>query len=484
MQAYVVFKSIGLLLIIFSTTLFMPLLVSYLYQDNNEHLFWKSFLIILTIGSLLWLPFRNEKRQLCHRDGFVIVALFWMIIGTIGAVPFFLADTPAMSFTDAVFESVSGFTTTGATVLEGLDEMPPSILFYRQQLQWFGGMGVVVLALAVLPILGIGGMQLYRAEVPGPVKDSKLTPRIAETAKALWSIYLGITIVCAISYRLAGMSWFDAIGHSFSTVANGGYSTHDASFGYFNSPKIEMVGIVFMAISGLNFALHFIALQKNSLKIYVHDSEARCFLLVIVICGFLVGLHIFFKGTHGHSLQEAMRHGMFQTVSFITTSGFTTTDFYNWPGLVPVLLIFVGFIGGCAGSTAGGLKVIRVMLLYKQGDREIRRLIHPNACIPVRIGKEVQAENILDAVWGFFALYVVAFAIIMLLMMEAGLDQISAFSAVAACINNVGPGLGVVALSFQNVGDSVKWLGCFAMLLGRLEVFTILVLLSPSYWRY
>ncbi|MGR9051135.1 MAG: potassium transporter TrkG, partial [Gammaproteobacteria bacterium] len=395
MQAKVVLRSIGMLLMVFSTTMFSPLLVSYLYRDHNEHLFWQSFVIILTAGAALWFPLRSEKRQLCHRDGFLIVALFWMILGTIGAVPFLLADTPNMSFTDAVFESVSGFTTTGATVLEGLDRLPASILFYRQQLQWFGGMGVVVLALAVLPVLGIGGMQLFRAEVPGPVKDTKLTPRIAGTAKALWVIYLGITLICTLSYRIAGMTWFDAISHAFTTVANGGYSTHDASFSYFNSPAIETVAIFFMAVSGLNFSLHFVALQKNTIKVYFKDSEARSYLTVILICGLLVGSHLFYKGTSHYGLFDAMRHGMFQTVSFMTTSGFVTTDFYNWPGVVPVLLVFAGFVGGCAGSTAGGLKVIRVMLLYKQGEREIQRLIHPNACIPVKVGKEVQQENIL-----------------------------------------------------------------------------------------
>lgn len=484
MQAKVVLKSIGLLLMMFSTTMFTPLLVSYLYRDHNEHLFWQSFSIILLTGFLLWYPSRREKRQLCHRDGFLIVALFWMILGTMGAIPFILADTPSMTVTDAVFESVSGFTTTGASVLEGLDTLPASILYYRQQLQWLGGMGVIVLALAVMPILGIGGMQLFRAEVPGPVKDSKLTPRIAETAKALWVIYLGITLICALCYKLAGMNWFDAIGHAFSTVANGGYSTHDASFGYFDNPHLEMVAIVFMALSGMNFALHFSALQKNSLAVYYKDSEAICYLSVILICGLLVGSHIFIRGYADFGLLDSLRHGMFQTVSFMTTSGFLTTDFYLWPSVVPILLVFSGFIGGCAGSTAGGLKVIRVMLLYKQGEREIKSLIHPNACMPVKIGKEVQPENILNAVWGFFSLYVVAFIVIMLLMMETGLDQLSAFAAVAACINNVGPGLGEVALSFKTVDDSVKWLSCLAMLLGRLEIYTILVLFSPSYWRY
>lgn len=484
MQAKVVLRSIGLLLMMFSTTLFLPLLVSYVYQDHAELLFWQSFLIILAAGTVLWFPFRNEKRQLYHRDGFLIVALFWMILGTMGAVPFILADAPKMSFTDAVFESVSGFTTTGATVLEGLDNLPKSILFYRQMLQWFGGMGVIVLALAVLPVLGIGGMQLFRAEVPGPVKDSKLTPRIAGTAKALWVIYLGITIACAISYRIAGMDWFDAIGHSFSTTANGGYSTHDESIGYFKNSAIEIVGIFFMAVSGMNFALHFAALQRGSLKVYWLDSEARCYLLLMILSGLTVGSIMFYEGTSDFSLFDALRHGMFQIVSFMTTAGFSTTDFYNWPGPVPVTLVFIGFVGGCAGSTAGGLKVIRVMLLYKQGDREIQRLIHPNACIPVKVGKEVQQERIVEAVWGFFGLYVVSFVVIMLLMMAGGLDQVTAFSAVAACINNVGPGLGDVATSFKTVGDPVKWLACFAMLLGRLEIFTILVLLSPKYWRY
>ncbi|MBE0469416.1 MAG: potassium transporter [Methyloprofundus sp.] len=484
MQAKVVFRSIGLLLILFSFTMFMPLLVSLIFHDDYEYLFWQSFLIILVIGLSLWFPLRNEKHQLCHRDGFLIVAFYWMILGTIGSVPFLLADTPNMSLTDAVFESISGFTTTGATVLEGLDDLPPSILFYRQQLQWLGGMGVIVLALAVLPMLGIGGMQLYKAEVPGPVKDAKLTPRITETAKALWSIYLFITVACTICYWLAGMSWFDAIAHSFSTVANGGYSTHDASFGYFNSPTLEFIAIFFMMVSGLNFALHFVALQKRSISCYFKDTEALTFISILLICGGLIGTHIYFKGTAGLSLFDSMRHGMFQTVSFMTTSGFSTTEFYLWPGVVPILLVFVGFIGGCAGSTAGGLKVIRVIFLYKQGEREIKRLIHPDAYIPVKVSDEVQPENIIDAVWGFFSLYVVAFIIIMLLMMEFGLDQVSAFAAVAACINNVGPGLGEVAMSFMTVSDPVKWLGCFAMLLGRLEIFTILVLLSPRYWRY
>ncbi|MDT8407884.1 MAG: TrkH family potassium uptake protein [Methylococcales bacterium] len=484
MHAKPVLKSIGLLLILFSATMFPPLLVSLIYQDNHEHLFWQSFLIILLFGLILWFPLRHEHRQLYHRDGFLVVALYWMILGTIGAVPFLLAATPAMTFTDAVFESVSGFTTTGATVLQGLDDLPNSILYYRQQLQWLGGMGIVVLALAVLPILGIGGMQLFRAEVPGPIKDTKLTPRVTGTAKALWVIYLGITILCALAYRIAGMDWFDAICHSYSTVANGGYSTHDASFGYFNNPVLNAICIFFMVVSGLNFALHFVALSKNSIKVYWQDSEAVVYLAILLGCGLFVGLHLHYQAVNDFDLPTALMHSLFQVVSFMTTAGFVTTDYTIWPGMLPVLLVFVGFIGGCAGSSAGGLKVIRVLLLYKQGQREIGRLIHPQAFHPVKVGREVQDERILDAVWGFFSLYVVAFVIIMLLMMEFGLDQVSAFSGVAASINNVGPALGEVAGSFKTASDPVKWLACFAMLLGRLEVFTILVLLSRRYWQY
>jgi len=496
MQLKVILRSIGLLLALYSVSMLPPILVAYWYQDHNEGVFWRSFLILLISGLLLWWPFRYERNQLYHRDGFLIVALFWFILGTMGAVPFLLAEQPSISFTDAIFESMSGFTTTGATVLTGLDQLPRSILYYRQQLQWFGGMGIVVLALAVMPVLGIGGMQLYRAEVPGPVKDSKLTPRITDTAKALWKIYLAITVACAVCYRLGGMDWFDAIGHAYSTVANGGYSTHDDSFGFFKNPWLDYICIFFMVLSGVNFGLHYVALQRRSLKTYWLDSETQVYWWFILGGSVLVAGFLWYDARAIYTWDEALRHGMFHIVSFMTTSGFASyfepasgaalPAFYQWHGvseMLPVFLVFVGFIGGCAGSTAGGLKVIRVMLLYKQGEREIQRLIHPNACVPVKLGGIPQKNEVIEAVWGFFALYVVSFVIIMLLMMAAGLDQVSAFSGVAACINNVGPGLGQVATNFQTVSDPVKWLACFAMVLGRLEVFTVLVLLSPSYWR-
>jgi len=467
---------------VISITMLPPMLVSLIYRDGSSAAFVDAFLLLLGSGILIWLPNRKEKKDLRLRDGFIVVAVFWVVVSAAGSLPFILADNPHMTFTDAFFEAVSGLTTTGATVLSELDGLPHSILFYRQQLQWLGGMGIIVLAVAILPVLGIGGMQLYRAETPGPVKDAKLTPRIAETAKALWAIYLSITVACSLSYWLAGMNIFDAIGHAFATVSTGGFSTHDASFAYFKSPLIEMVGVVFMVLSGINFSLHYMALRRNSLLIYLHDREMRAYILIMLSAIVLVCTHLLLKGTD-YTVGETVHHGIFQVVSFMTTSGFTTSEFYQWPGFMPVLLVFVGFIGGCAGSTAGGLKVIRVMLLHKQGFREITRLIHPSAWVPVKIGNKPQPYRVIDAVWGFFALYVVSFVILMLSMMEAGLDQISAFSAVAACINNVGPGLGTVATSFSTVSDPVKWLGCFAMLLGRLELFTLLVLITPAYWR-
>jgi len=330
--------------------------------------------------------------------------------------------------------------------------------------------------------LRVGGMQLYRAETPGPIKDTKLTPRIAETAKALWIIYVGLTVLCALAYRAAGMSTFDAIAHSFSTISTGGYSTHDASIAWFHNRPIEMIATLFMALSAINFSIHFVVLKRRSLKPYPEDREVRAFLAIIALVGLFVMVHLWLRGTD-RAVHENAMESIFQVVSFVTTTGFATAPYYEWPGFVPVLLIFLSFVGGCGGSTAGGLKVVRVMLIYKQGMREIRRLIHPNAWLPVKIGNRRQEPRVIDAVWRFFALYIVSFVLIMLVMMEAGLDELSAFSGVAACFNNLGPALGEVAGNFKSTGDPVKWVACFAMLLGRLEVFTLLVLFMPDYWR-
>ncbi|WJW75628.1 TrkH family potassium uptake protein [Thiohalobacter sp. IOR34] len=482
MQYQTIQRILGLLMMLFSVTLVPPMLVSLFYRDGALMPFLHGFLIIVAAGFLCWLPARHHRRELRLRDGFLVVVLFWVVLGAVGAVPFMLGDAPHMSLTDSMFESLSGLTTTGATVITGIDALPKSILFYRQELQWLGGMGIIVLAVAVLPMLGIGGMQLYRAETPGPMKDSKLTPRITETAKALWYIYLSLTMACAFAYWLAGMDGFDAIAHSFSTVAIGGFSTHDQSMGFFESELIEMIAVVFMLLAGINFALHFTAWRSASLRPYFADSEVRTYLGVLGLVAALTVLYLYLTRTFTN-WGDAAHHGLFQAVSIGTTTGFTTAEYYNWPGFLPVLLLFTSFIGGCAGSTGGGMKVIRFLLLLKQGMREITRLVHPNAQIPVKVNHKPMPDAVIDSVWGFFASYVAAFSIMMLILMATGLDQVTAFSAVAACINNLGPGLGEVGYHYANLSDTAKWVLCFAMLLGRLEIFTLLVLLTPAFWR-
>ena len=476
-------RILGLLLMMFSLTTLPPMLVSMLFNDNSLLPFVESFVCILAAGALCWYPVRHKRKDLRLRDGFLVVASFWTVLGTAGALPLFLADAPSMSFTDAVFESMSGLTTTGATVLTGLDFLPQSILFYRQQLQWFGGMGIIVLAVAVLPMLGVGGMQLYRAETPGPVKDTKLTPRITETAKALWYVYLGFTVFCAVGYLLAGMSLFDAICHAFSTVAIGGFSTHDLSIGYFGSTSVDLVAIVFMALAGINFSLHFFAWRNISVSHYRHDPEFRAYGFVLLMLSAVVVVSLSLLGTYT-DWSATIINGLFQSVSIATTTGFTTANYAAWPGALPVLLIFSSFIGGCAGSTGGGIKVIRWLLIAKQGAREIVRLVHPSAEIPVKLGSSAVPVRVVDAVWGFFSVYIVVFGIMLLAMMSTGLDQITAFAAVAATLNNLGPGLGDVAAGFMTVSDTAKWIAISGMLLGRLEIFTLLVLITPTFWRH
>ncbi len=482
MNKAVIQRLIGMLLMVFSMALLPPLLVDLIYQEDASQAFLYSYIVLLSVGFLLFLPVRNRHSDLRLRDGFVVVVLFWLVLGLAGALPFMLYEPLAINFTDAAFESMSGLTTTGATVLTGLDQLPHSILFYRQELQWLGGMGIIVLAVAVMPMLGIGGMQLYRAEAPGPIKDNKLTPRIAETAKALWYIYLGLTLACALGYWLAGMNLFDAIGHSFSTVAIGGFSTHDASLGYFDSPWIESVAVLFMFLGGINFALHFAAFRSYKIMHYLRDAEFRMYASVLL---FVTSASVFYL-YHQQIVPEfsqALRQGMFHAVSIATTTGFTTSEFFLWPAFVPVMLLFASFVGGCAGSTGGGMKAIRVLLLIKQGQREIMRLIHPNAQVVVKLGRQPVSDRIIDAVWGFFAAYVAVFVIMMLLLMLSGNDQITAFSAVAATINNLGPGLGDVSANYAGLLSFEKWVLCFSMLLGRLEIFTLLVLLMPAFWR-
>ncbi|MBT3204197.1 MAG: potassium transporter [Gammaproteobacteria bacterium] len=482
MQLLVIIRILGLLLMVFSTTMLPPVLVDWIYQENASAPFLNAFVLILIGGFVLFLPVRKYKKDLRLRDGFMVVVMFWFVLGSAGGLPLYLSEANELSITDAVFESISGLTTTGATVIVGLDDLPHSILFYRQFLQWLGGMGIIVLAVAVLPMLGIGGMQLYRAETPGPVKDTKLTPRITETAKALWYIYLGLTISCGVAYWLAGMNAFDAISHAFSTVAIGGFSTHDASMGYFNNRGIELIAIVFMLLSGVNFALHFAALRHRRLTPYLKDAEFGTYIMVLSVVSVITISYLYMTQTFTSPV-ESLIEGLFQVVSIGTTTGFTTQEYYTWPGFLPVLLLYVSFIGGCAGSTGGGIKVIRILLLVKQGMRELRRLVHPSAQFAVKIGRKPVPDKVIEAVWGFFAAYFAISALMILLLMASGLNQDTAFSAVAACLNNLGPGLDEVGQNFASINDFAKWVLCLAMLLGRLEIFTLLVLLTPGFWR-
>jgi trk system potassium uptake protein TrkH len=478
----VVQRILGLLLMMFSLTMLPPVLISFIYDEQSWMPFLKGFGMTLAAGILFWLPVHKSKRDLRLRDGFLVVASFWTVLGTAGAAPLYFADALSLSFTDAVFESMSGLTTTGATILTGLDDLPKSILYYRQQLQWLGGMGIIVLAVAVLPMLGVGGMQLYRAETPGPVKDNKLTPRITETAKALWYVYAAFTVTCMLGYMAAGMGWFDALCHAFSTVAIGGFSTHDLSIGYFNSTAVDLVAIFFMFAAGINFSLHFFAWRYVSIRHYSKDPEFRAYAGMLLAVSVVV-IAVLLQHRHFDAPGQTLIKGVFQAVSIATTTGFTTDNFSAWPTVLPVLLIFASFIGGCAGSTAGGIKVIRWLLIYKQGMREIVRLVHPSAEIPVKLGNTAVQFRVVDAVWGFFSIYVVVFVVMLLIMMATGLDQVTAFSAVAATLNNLGPGLGDVSSGFMSLSNTAKWISVAGMLLGRLEIFTLLVLITPTFWR-
>ena len=471
---------LGLLLMAFSLTMLPPIGVSLWYGDGESHHFLLTLAATFGAGMLLWLPVRGNRQELRVRAGFIVVALFWTILSTLSGLPFLFS--PHLSFTNAVFESVSGFTTTGATVITHLEGLPRSILYYRQQLHWFGGMGIIVLAVAIMPMLGIGGMQLYRAEIPGPVKDEKLTPRIAHTARLLWYFYVGLTVVCAGAYWIAGMTPFDAIGHSFATISTGGFSTHDASLGYFDSSTIEIIAEVFMILGGINFSIHFLAWQNRSLLQYLDDTETRSFLLIIAAAILIVTL-VLWGQEPGNNLLAVLRPATFQVISIITSTGFTTENFSTWPSLLPIMLIYLSFIGGCAGSTAGGMKVVRVVLLLKQAHREIKRLVHPSGQFPVRVGSRSMPERVMSAVWGFFALYLISTATLTMLMVGTGLDVLSAFSGVAACLNVMGPGLGEVATTYSGVSSAGKWILIFAMLLGRLEIFTVFVLMTPAFWR-
>lgn len=473
-------RLLGVLLLLFSFALLPPILISLLYHEHELGHYLITLILTLVSGLSLRLLSRHDAYRFSTRDGFLVVTLFWLFGSLVGGLPLMLSLH--LTAAEAFFESVSAFTTTGATVLSGLDGMPHSILFYRQELQWLGGIGVVVSAVALLPMLGIGGMQLYKAETAGPIKDEKLTPRIAQSARLLWRIYAVMTVLCALGFWVAGMGPFDAIAHSMATVSTGGFSTYDASLGYFHNGAIEAVAILFMLLGAISFNVHFIALKQGSFLAYWRSIEVRVFLLVVLAAVLGIALVLLLSDRH-YSIEQALRYSAFETVSVITSTGFGIEDFTLWPGGLPVMLMFISFIGGCAGSTAGGMKVIRFVILTKQALLELLHLLHPRLVRHVKLNNKVVNDRVVSAVRGFLALYVGFFVLFMLLLMADGVDQVSAFGAVAACMNNLGPGLGKVAISFGGVSDFAKWLMGFAMLLGRLEIFTVLVLFSPAFWR-
>ncbi|HET8701471.1 MAG TPA: TrkH family potassium uptake protein [Nitrococcus sp.] len=481
MRFDVIQRILGMLLMVFSVTMLPPISISLWTRDGAVVSFIIAFLTVLGIGAALWLPVRNRQRDLRWRDGFFIVTLFWAVLAGCAGLPLMLADHPHLSLTDAYFESMSGLTTTGATVLTHIDSLPPSILYYRQQLNWLGGVGIIVLAVAILPMLGIGGMQLYRAETPGPIKDAKLTPRIAETAKTLWYIYLGLTVACALAFWAGGMTLFDAIGYSFSTMSTGGFSPHDASMAYYNRPVLDYIGALFMFLSAVNFALHFSAWRQRRLRAYFTDPEFVFYVLLLIGSILIVTATLYFN--HVYSLADDLRHATFQVLTFSSNTGLFTTDYYNWPSFLPVLLMFISIIGGCAGSTAGGVKAVRFLLMFKQGYRELLRLIHPQGQFMVKLGNRGVDDRTTTAVWGFFATYTAVFTVILLGLLATGLDQVTAFSAVVCCINNLGLGFGTTSNGFATVSDAGKWMLSLAMLMGRLEIFTVLVLFLPAFWR-
>ncbi|UCE32898.1 MAG: TrkH family potassium uptake protein [Burkholderiales bacterium] len=468
----------------------VPLSFSLYNADGAATHFGWGLGVTAAAGLLLYVVTRGARRELQPRDGFLLVGVVWSGLPAFATIPLLLyfntaAGAPGLSFTDAYFEMVSGLTTTCATLLEGLDALPVSINVWRVLLVWLGGMGIIVLTIAILPLLGVGGMQVYKAETPGPLKDSKLTPRITETAKGLYAVYLGISAACFLAYRAAGMSWTDAFIHMCTTVALGGFSSHDASFGYWNSPLIELIAVCFMLVAGINFAMHFLALKRRSLRAYVDCPEARWFVTMVLGGALLVSLYLWQFGVYD-SYRESARYALFNVVSIATTTGYSSVDYGAWPLFAPLLMLLLSSFCTCAGSTGGGIKMIRAVLLIKQARRELVRSVHPRSVAPVRIGGgQVIGSQVLFSVLAFMAMYGTTILILTMLMLSSGLDPVTAFSAVMASMNNTGPGLGNVgpATTYASLNDFQTWLCTIGMLLGRLELLTLLVLFTRMFWR-
>lgn len=482
-RLFPVLHVLGVMLMFFGVTYLPPIAVSLLAADG----IWIDFVdaMIVSVGSgalLAGLTF-GQRRELKPRDGFLLVTLAWVLMAAIATVPLLLA-IDGLSFTDAFFETMSGLTTTGATVLTGLEHLPPSLNLWRHELNWLGGMGIIVLAVAILPLLGVGGMQLYKAEAPGPMKDSKLTPRIAGTAKALWLVYFALTLACALALRTAGMNWLDAVCHAFSALSLGGFSTYDASVGQFDSPFIEAILIVFMLLAALNFATHFLAWRGRSLAAYRHDAEARAVGALLAASIAVCAAYLWWVGTYADPL-TSLRHVAFNLVSIATDCGYASQDFSQWPVFVPMWMLFLSCVTVSSGSTGGGIKMVRTLILSQQARLELKRLVHPSVIAPIRVGDKVIPQNIAAAVLGFLFLYAFTMLELSFFLMASGMDAVTAFSAIVACINNMGPGLNAVgpAGNYQGLTDFQTWVCTIAMLVGRLEVLSVFVLFTPGFWR-
>lgn len=476
-----IFYILGWLFSFFGLIMAVPAAFSMGYSEHGIFAFLETILATLFLGGLCIIVNKDVSKALSHKDGFLLTFLAWLSLSFIGSIPLYVSGA-APTFVDAFFEAVSGLTTTGASVLSGLDEMDHGILLWRSLMQWLGGMGIIVLAIAILPFLGIGGMQLYKSEMPG-VEADKLQPRLKETAKMLWIVYVCVTVVCAACYSLAGMTTFDAINHALTTAATGGYSTHDASFSYFNSPLIEGVCIFFMLVGAVNYSLHYLFLTGRDIRAYSSSIELRVFTGIVFLAVIFIVLTLIITETMG--MGDAVRKSIFNVVSVITTTGYSTADYASWPVFVSLIMLSLMFIGGCTGSTSGGMKVMRIILIVKQGAREVFRLIHPRGIAKIKIGTQSIPDHIMQAVWSFAGLYILIFIIISTVISSYGVDQITAFSAAGATLTGLGPGLGEVGpvANYGHLPSGAKVLLCISMLLGRLEIFTILVIFTRSFWK-
>lgn len=472
------------ILMVFALAFGVPLAWAWAHDDATLHAVWAvSGAFTLGSGALLWLLTRRHQRELQARDGFLLVNLVWVVLTFYAAVPLYYT-VPGIGWSHAYFEAMSALTATGATALQGLDALPVSVNIWRCFLQLIGGLGIMLLVVAILPMLGLGGMQLYKAETPGPMKDARLTPRIAETARGLWGVYFAFSAACLLAYRWAGMSWADAFMHMCTTMGLGGFSSHDASFGHWNSPAIEGVAMVFMTLAGVSFLRYFLVIRSRSLRPLTTDREIRTYFFVLLAAIALLTLLLLDHRIHA-DWAEALRASAFHVISLATTTGYASTDYAQWPAAAPVLLLFLGCFVSCAGSTGGGIKMVRMVLLLKQARRELVRIIHPRVVNPVTLGGQVVPASVMTAVLGFMLIYGAATVGLSFLLLFSGLDIVTAFSAVVATVNNIGPGLGAVgpAGNFGGLTPFQLWVLSFAMLLGRLELLSVLVLFTAGFWR-